>query len=70
MVEMKTKKFNKKLTLTKETVADLSHEALSNIKGGIYTVFYTCGDDCNSNFTCARATFCTECWTVDPPFCH
>jgi len=31
---MKTKKFTKKLTLNKNTIADLSNEQLNQVKGG------------------------------------
>ena len=66
---MKAKKLNKKLTLNKETVAALNSDAMSGVKGGIYTVAYTCGMDCDTDFTCGRATYCDDCWTVVPVFC-
>jgi hypothetical protein len=44
---MKLKKFEKKLTLNKKTVADLNQSEMNFIYGGSVTVeFKTCGDNC------------------------
>jgi hypothetical protein len=59
---MKAKKLNKKLTLLKETVANLDFATMEGIKGGWYTGHYvTCGDFCDSVVTCKVATWCTTC---------
>jgi hypothetical protein len=57
---MKAKKFNKKLTLTKETVANLDADAMVGVRGGIYTVWDTCDPYCDTFCTCGRMTIC-EC---------
>jgi len=57
---MKAKKINKKLTVNKETVADLNTEAMSGIKGGLYTIQDTCDGYCDTRLTCGRYTIC-EC---------
>ncbi len=67
---MKAKKITKKLAFNKTTVANLENAAMDGIRGGIYTVRYTCGYDCDTYFTCARETICDDCWTVDPPICN
>jgi hypothetical protein len=55
---MKVKKFNKKLTVNKETVADLNTDAMSGIKGGIYTFQDTCEGYCDTKLTCGWYTLC------------
>lgn len=70
---MKPKTFNKKLTLNKETVTNLSNDALVKIKGGIWTIQYTCNDfgvRCDTNNTCGRETNCVECFTQIPTMCN
>lgn len=57
---MKVKKFNKKLTLSRETVANLDNEAMSGVKGGFLTAQDTCEGACDTFVTCGRATWC-EC---------
>jgi hypothetical protein len=39
---MKTKRFNKKLSLTKTTIANLANPELNNVKGGLETCGLTC----------------------------
>lgn len=66
---MKTKKFTKKLTLSKVSVANLSSEMLTNARGGVYTIQITCTDVCNSVLTCGGMTYCgLECRTIS--MCH
>jgi hypothetical protein len=57
---MKVKKLNKKLTLRKETLANLDINAMSGVKGGIETVHDTCHPYCDTYCTCGRMTIC-EC---------
>jgi len=57
---MKIKKSNKKLTLKKETLANLDIKAMIDVKGGIETVYDTCFPYCDTYVTCGRATIC-EC---------
>jgi natural product precursor len=40
---MKTKKFDKKLTLNKKTIVDLKNEELNSVKGGQHSVVVPCG---------------------------
>lgn len=56
---MKVKKLSKKLTLSRETVANLDNEAMSGVKGGFLTRYDTC-EICDTYITCGRATWC-EC---------
>jgi natural product precursor len=56
---MKTKKFEKKLSLNKKTIADLDSKEMGAVKGGykltIPTCIITCtrlGTICNSNPCC------------------
>lgn len=39
---MKTKKFSKKLTLKKDTIADLGNEKLNDARGGVNTMPQPC----------------------------
>jgi hypothetical protein len=57
---MKVKKSNKKLTLKKETFANLDINSMSGVKGGIWTVRETCDPYCDTYCTCGRLTIC-EC---------
>jgi hypothetical protein len=69
---MKPKTFIKKFTLNKETVTNLNNDALVKIKGGIWTIQYTCdlmGEGCNSFDTCGGATHCEECTITHSPSC-
>lgn len=54
---MKVKKLNKKLTLSRETVANLDHDAMSGVKGGFETRRDTC-EPCDTFFTCGYLTWC------------
>jgi hypothetical protein len=59
---MKTKKLEKKLVLSKETVADLNVEAMTAVNGGVYA--YTerpgtiCGSDCLNCFPSRESKCC------------
>jgi hypothetical protein len=66
---MKTKKFHKNLTLNKVSVANLNNDKLNNVKGGFFTVRITCGDLCDTDFTCEDLTVCGACWTKNPTIC-
>jgi putative component of toxin-antitoxin plasmid stabilization module len=66
---MKSKKFNKRITLHKQTVANLNNDNMSKVKGGLLTIRITCGEDCNTYFTCEDATVCGACWTLNPTIC-
>jgi natural product precursor len=61
---MKIKKFNKKLSLNKESIANLATTELNDVKGGrppiiIIATYYTCNQTC----LCTVETVChvTEC---------
>ena len=44
---MKSKKFNKKLRLSKSTVSTLTGRSMQELKGGnTWTICKTCGDEC------------------------
>jgi natural product precursor len=53
---MKTKKFNKKLALNKNTIANLGNQEMISVKGGEFT-----DDTCGS---CYPQTFCMGCPTL------
>jgi natural product precursor len=53
---MKTKKFNKKLALNKNTIANLRSQDMNSAKGGIFT-----DDTCDS---CYPPTYCLGCPTL------
>lgn len=59
---MKAKKITRKLSLRKETVSNLGESAMGAVKGGIYTIRDTCGNYCDTVFTCGVETVC-ECDT-------
>ena len=59
---MKAKKLTKKLSLRKETVSNLDDSLMKAAKGGIYTIHDTCGNECDTIFTCGVETIC-ECDT-------
>ncbi len=50
---MKVKRFNKTLSLNKNTVANLGKEELSKVNGG-HTDFFSC----NMEISCVHYTFC------------
>ncbi len=61
---MKTKKFNKKLTLNKKTVVNLDSSNMNGVQGGIVETYYTCP----TNLTHCRtrcATYCPLCPSLD-----
>ena len=67
---MKSKKFEKKLALNKETVAHLNRDTLTGIKAGVLTIQFTCfGGNCDSLLTCGARTVCVSCWTNVPTVC-
>lgn len=56
---MKTKVFNKKLSLNKKTVAHLKNDEMHNSKGGaIPTFYYTCVPTYCRGWTCVAASWC------------
>ena len=65
---MKTKKFAKKLTLNKNTIANLSNGQLVKIKGGVADTEHLCVpsftltncDECPS-YTCETCSTCVTC---------
>lgn len=52
---MKTKKFRKKLTLKKQTVAELGNEVLDNVRGGTTA---TGNRNCSGCYSCDYVSFC------------
>ena len=66
---MKSKKFEKKLGLNKETVAHLNTDTLTRIKAGVFTVRYTCVGYCDTIQTCEVKTVCGACWSMMPTIC-
>lgn len=66
---MKAKKLNGKLRLNKKTVADLTRYTMAGIRGGIYTIQFTCIYYCDTELTCEHLTICGECWTETPTNC-
>lgn len=57
---MKSQNLTKKLYLNKRTIVTLDIETLKVVKGGIPTNDNTCGDGCNTNYTCAQSD-CGSC---------
>lgn len=58
---MKTKKFNKKLELNKQTVADLRNDEMKNAKGGAFTDDFTCNTCFTApEMTCNTYSHCTH----------
>ena len=45
---MKIKDLSKKLVLNKTTIANLENEEMKNVKGGAWTINYTCYPSCLS----------------------
>ncbi len=60
---MKPKKFNKKLSLNKKTIANLSHGQLGNMRGGFTPILCT-GETCRITL-CATCETCDTCDTCD-----
>lgn len=62
---MKRKIFDKKLALSKATVADLNKNVMEGIKGGLPPTWrITCYPYCNTNYTCGYQTVCGQaCWS-------
>ena len=67
---MKSKSFNKKLSLNKKTVANINESHMNNVKGGETTL--TCGA-CKTIVSCWETqcktciTLCEACYTQDYP---
>jgi len=61
---MKVKKFDKRLSLNKVTVANLGTSAMHKIQGGAVTVTANC-HSCNISCNTKDPEFCTDCCT-DP----
>jgi len=55
---MKTKKLEKKITLTKETVSNLN---MQEVKGGWKSYYISCDPACDTEVTCA-ITMCQKCY--------
>jgi hypothetical protein len=81
---MKTKKFSKKLSLNRKTIANLNIEDLGNIKGKGTVFDNTCPYyyTCDNGYTCIpgeQSCFCTQlpghhtcnitCWMTCDPRC-
>ena len=74
---MKTKKFNKKLVLNKQTVADLRSGAMEAVRGGVITGRTDCRTECVTDCIacpsmiqscyCYTVYLCEtyQCWTFD-----
>jgi natural product precursor len=63
---MKTKKFNRKLNLNKNTVSNLDNSTMKNIKGGTLLSDCLC-----SNFDCTEMVLCqptAKCQPSDPGY--
>jgi natural product precursor len=67
---MKTKKFDKKLSLKKNTIADLDGSEMNNLLGGVTTdtfttdtisMYITCAKFCSRNTCGSYDTRCTDC---------
>lgn len=71
---MKPKKFGKKLTINKKTIANLGYSKMTKVIGGAHdTVPLTC-DTCNTCITVCTCDTCTcdtncEQWTCCPRTC-
>ena len=64
---MKTKQFNKKLSLNKKTVANLNNGDMNAVQGGQSLVKDTCSLDTGGGFTCditRCASVCPTCNTI------
>ena len=62
---MKTKKFNKKLSLNKTTVANLSNYELNHVRGGVFTFETVCPTCDTEGIACRPTTRCTGGCTTD-----
>ncbi len=67
---MKNKKFNKKLSLNKQTITDLSSQELKNAKGGISRPIYICMatnfETCTCEISCYQTGIIYTCTTSIP----
>jgi len=63
---MKTKKFNKTLTLNKTTIANLGDGEMNRIQGGVSTDFQSCDSYCASicPVKCPPTPFTVETWCI------
>lgn len=52
-------KFNRKLTLARETIRELTDQEMSRLAGGASKRCYTNVDQCLSDFDCVPDTFIT-----------
>ena len=64
---MKTKKFNKKLSLNKKTIADLNEEEMKKAIGGVSGVDTTCLE--TMLITCGVQSCGTICFTLPNKAC-
>lgn len=67
---MRTKKFDKKLSLKKNTIADLGRSEMNNVLGGVtadtfttntISMYITCAKFCSRNTCGSIDTHCTVC---------
>lgn len=55
---MKTKQFNKRLSLNKKTVVNLSNNELNNVQGGVFTLETVCRACNTEGIACRPTTRC------------
>jgi hypothetical protein len=68
---MKPRKIDKKLSLNKKTVANLSENQQNKAKGGLPYTYHCCGTrgECNSNYTMCGAGGVTICPNYTVTYC-
>ncbi len=74
---MKAKKFNKKLSLNKKTVANLNNGQMNDVLGGVHKTTttapfcqFSCVDTCRITCDCTETCTCSECGTIcGGPYC-
>jgi hypothetical protein len=64
---MKTKRFGKKLTLDKKTIADLNNGAMKGVQCGLKESFFPFGCDVYWTETCFTVCYGSTCATGYPP---
>ena len=65
---MKTKKFSKKLVLSKQTIVNLGNDEMKNLKVGDITYFPTC-DGKTCDLTGDPCVHCVSVWPVILSIC-
>lgn len=66
---MKTKKFRKKLTINKKTIANLDNTGMYDIKGGITTACESHCNGCPTHFPLLTCPWCTKMTDCDQATC-